>query len=177
MTHAQLLIAIRDDDERVGRCHAATEIGEEVERRRVGPLGIFDDQQDRAAAGRESREDGAEEEVTRGVVAEESLQRRVGVGHVENRAELPGGGQVIALAKQHVSVRTHLVAETPHQRRLPGASLTTQQEQGTASLVSFAQQPMQLAQDRIAFQQVHQPFIRFIFNSRVKCGRNSRSMP
>ena len=137
MTHAQLLIAIRDDEERVGRCNASTEIGEEVERRRVGPLGIFDDQQNRAAAGREPREDGAEEEVTRGVVAEEPLQRRVGVGHVENRAELPGGGQVIALAEQHVSVRTHVVAEAPHQRRLPGASLTTEQEKGAASLVSL----------------------------------------
>src|SRR4051794_32209808 len=141
MTHAQLLIAVGDDEERVGRCNAATEIGEEVERRRVGPLGVFDDQQDWTAAVREPREDGAEEKIARGVIAEESLQRRVGAGDVENRTELSGGGQVIALAEQHVSPRTHLVAEAPHQCRLPGAGLTTKQEKGTASIVSLAQQP------------------------------------
>ena len=155
MTHAHLLVAIRDDEERAGRCDASTEVGEEVESRRVGPLGIFDDQQNWAAAGSEPRKDCSKEEVTRCVVSEEPLERRVGVGHVENRAELPRGGQVIALAEQHDSVRTHVLAETPHERRLPDTSLTAEQEKGAAPLVSLAQQSMQLAQDRIAFQEIH----------------------
>jgi len=119
---AQVLIAKRDDEEGVGRCGASTEIGEEVESRRVGPLGIFNDHKDRAAAGSEPREDGAKEEVTRGFVSKEPLEDDVGLSHVENGAELPGGGQVIALTKQHESVRTHVLAETPHERRLSGAS-------------------------------------------------------
>ena len=120
-------VAVRGEDEAGEPVETAGRVAQQIERGFVGPLQVVENHH--RGLGADLGEEGVEHGAL--VLGGEGVGEWPGpiACHVYERAERPGGKEVVASADQHPRVPEVVVDQLLHQSRLPGPGLPTEDEQ------------------------------------------------
>ncbi len=128
------IISVRDDEHRARVLHSAPRIDEEVERGRVGPVQILQDDDRRRAVERACADQLDEEPMSIVAVGELRQVATRCAGDVDHGTERSGSVQRVALAPQHPATRAAL-AQLAHERGLPHPCLTRDHDEASFALI------------------------------------------
>ena len=127
---ADLVVAVRREDQRARPPDPAAEEAEQVEGRLVGPVDVLEDRDGGPLPERLEQE--REDPIARAGIAEQRRERRPELRrHVDERPERARGAHGVAAADEHPRGARHVLAEAAHQRRLADARLPADEHHGT----------------------------------------------
>jgi hypothetical protein len=127
------VVAEGGDDERVGVRDPAAEEDQQVERGLVGPVHVFEHDDDRAARGCQEIEERGEDPVARQLGGEDVGERRCGTADVVNGIEWARGAHRVVAAAQDRGARGLPAAQFVDEHALADAGFPGQRRERAAS--------------------------------------------
>ena len=153
MRQPDLVVAIRQDQQDLGPQQAATQKTEQVERRLVCPVHVFEHRERRSALQLGQR--GVQDSGVIGAVGEGESQLASGLrSDVMQRSKRAGCEQRVARAPQDADRSTLLPSKVPEQRGLANAGFSADEHQPALSRGCRFERRRQLGQCGIAFEEL-----------------------
>jgi hypothetical protein len=157
MIVAQLVVPVRDQQERRHAAQPPPEEAQQVDSGFVGPVHVLDDRHGQGSRRVDLGLEGREQLIPRSPLAAELRQLAAGLGpDVEHRAERAGSEQPVAGTPQPAGT-LQLVLELLDQGGLPDPGLARHQDQPAVALPGLGGVLGQRLQKRLPLQQPHGP--------------------